>query len=599
MDADPAREYAARLGARTDEVERLSRRDRALSLVRIVLFAITIAVGWIACGPHRVPGWSVAIPGVLFIVAIVAHDRALQRRKRMERAAEFYRRGLERLDDKWRGKGPDGARFDDEHHPYARDLDLFGRGSLFQLICATRTQTGEERLARWLSAPAAPDEVRARQTAVADLRGRLELREELALLGDDVQSAVEPALLSKWATAPQQPMLARTRGFMPVVLALVALGAVVTLVGWLAFDWGWARLAYVAAIEAAIFRALRDPVNAVSLGIDKPGTELEVLALVLARFEREQFESPKLRALADSLKVDGRTASSEIARLARLSYLLSAQRNQFFFPFAFLLLWGPWFVYRIEAWRARAGKKVPRWLDAVGELEALCSLAGYAYEHPKDPFPELADDGPLLDGEALGHPLIVERACVRNDVRLGGELRLLLISGSNMSGKSTLLRTIGINTVLALAGAPVRAAKLRLSPLQVGATLRVQDSLEAGASRFYAEITRLRQLVDLAGKQPPLLFLLDEILAGTNSHDRRLGAEAVVRGLLQRGAIGLVTTHDLALTEMAEALAAQARNVHFEDALTDGKLQFDYRMRPGVVKHSNALELMRAVGLEV
>ena len=366
---------------------------------------------------------------------------------------------------------------------------------------------------------------------------------------------------------------------MPVILALVALGAVVTLVGWLAFDWGWARLAYVAAIEAAIFRALRDPVNAVSLGIDKPGAELEVLALVLARFEKEQFESPKLRALADSLKVDGRTASSEIARLARLSYLLSAQRNQFFFPFAFLLLWGPWFVYRIEAWRARAGKKVPKWLDAVGELEALCSLAGYAYEHPKDPFPELADEGPIFESEALGHPLIVERACVRNDVRLGGELRLLLISGSNMSGKSTLLRTIGINTVLALAGAPVRATRLRLSPLQVGATLRVQDSLEAGASRFYAEITRLRQLVDLAGKQPPLLFLLDEILAGTNSHDRRLGAEAVVRGLLQRGAIGLVTTHDL--------------------ALTDGKLQFDYRMRPGVVQHSNALELMRAVGLEL
>jgi len=596
---DPAGEYAARLRARSDEVARLSRRDRALSQVRLALFALTCAAGWAACGAHILPGWATAPPAVLFIVAVVLHDRALQRRKRMQRAAQFYQRGLDRLEEKWRGAGPDGARFDDEHHPYARDLDLFGRGSLFQLLSTARTQVGEETLARWLSGPAPLDEVRARQGAIADLRDRLDLREELALLGEDVQSAVEPKRLVAWATAPAPPLIARTRAFLQPLLLLTALVALVALVGWLALDWGWSPLAGVALVEAGVWRLLRDPVRTVGLGIDRPGAELEILSLVLQRFEREPLESPRLRALADSLRVDGRTASTEIARLARLSYLLSAQRNQFFAPLAFLLLWGPWFAFRIEAWRARAGRHVPRWLDAVGEWEALGSLAGYAWEHPRDPFPQLTDGAARFDGEGLGHPLLAERACVRNDVRLGGPLRLLLVSGSNMSGKSTLLRTIGINTVLALAGAPVRATRLGLSPLQVGATLRVQDSLEAGASRFYAEITRLRQLVDLAGKQPPLLFLLDEILAGTNSHDRRLGAEAVVRGLVARGAIGLVTTHDLALAEMAQALGEVARNVHFEDALTDGKLQFDYRMREGVVQHSNALELMRAVGLEV
>jgi DNA mismatch repair ATPase MutS len=188
---------------------------------------------------------------------------------------------------------------------------------------------------------------------------------------------------------------------------------------------------------------------------------------------------------------------------------------------------------------------------------------------------------------------------VRNDVVLGGAQQLFIVSGSNMSGKSTLLRTVGINAVLAQAGAPVRARRLRLSPLRVGVSIRILDSLQEGSSRFYAEITRLRQIVDLAGDDRPLLFLLDEILHGTNSHDRRIGAEAVVRGLVDRGALGLVTTHDLALTRMTEGLGARARNVHFEDHLEDGEIRFDYELREGVVEKSNAIALMRAVGLEV
>jgi len=235
----------------------------------------------------------------------------------------------------------------------------------------------------------------------------------------------------------------------------------------------------------------------------------------------------------------------------------------------------------------------------VGEFEALGSLAAYAYERPQDPFPELAEAEGCFEGEGLGHPLIPEGRNVRTDLRLSGELRVLVVSGSNMSGKSTLLRTVGVNAVLALAGAPVRARRLRLSPLEVGASIHVQDSLQAGASRFYAEITRLRQIVELTKGPRPVLFLLDEILHGTNSHDRRVGAEGVVRGLVGRGAIGLVTTHDLALALIADGLAPRAANVHFEDHLEAGKMTFDYRLRPGVVQRSNALELMRSVGLEV
>ena len=243
------------------------------------------------------------------------------------------------------------------------------------------------------------------------------------------------------------------------------------------------------------------------------------------------------------------------------------------------------------------GPALAGWIAAAGEFEALASLSGYAFEHPNDILPEIADTGRLFAAEALAHPLIPAARVVANDVRLDDATRVLLVSGSNMSGKSTLLRTVGIAAVLAQAGAPVRATRLRMSPLALGATLRVQDSLQEGRSRFFAEITRLRAIVDLTAGPTPVLFLLDELLAGTNSHDRRVGAAAVVKGLAARGAIGLVTTHDLALADLANDLGVGAANVHFSDTFQNGEITFDYRMRPGVVQTSNALELMKAVGI--
>jgi DNA mismatch repair ATPase MutS len=234
----------------------------------------------------------------------------------------------------------------------------------------------------------------------------------------------------------------------------------------------------------------------------------------------------------------------------------------------------------------------------VGEIEALCSLSAYAYEHPNDPFPQIVEGEAQFEGENLTHPLLPASKSVPNSVKLDRNLQLLIISGSNMSGKSTLLRTAGVNAVLALAGAPVRATRLQMSSLALGSTIRVMDSLQQGTSRFYAEIQRLRDIMELAKKRP-VLFLLDEILHGTNSHDRAAGAEAVIRGLLQRRAIGLVTTHDLALAKLSETLAPRAANFHFQDHLEDGRMVFDYHLYPGVVEKSNALALMRAIGLEV
>ncbi len=265
------------------------------------------------------------------------------------------------------------------------------------------------------------------------------------------------------------------------------------------------------------------------------------------------------------------------------------------------ILWTPHWALAVEEWRRRSGAVVRRWLTAVGEMEALCSLASHAYENPGDPYPEITAGPPALEAAGIGHPLIPADRLVRNDVCLGGGdgPRVLVVSGSNMSGKSTMLRTLGVNCVLAQAGAPVRARRLSLSPLSVGASIRLIDSLQEGVSRFYAEILRLRQILDLTEGGRPVLFLIDEVLHGTNSHDRRIGAEALVRGLVERGAIGLITTHDLALAEITGVLGARAANVHFEDHIENGQIHFDYLMRPGVVRKSNAIELMRQVGLEI
>jgi DNA mismatch repair ATPase MutS len=333
--------------------------------------------------------------------------------------------------------------------------------------------------------------------------------------------------------------------------------------------------------------------------VEEAAHELGLLSEVLVRMEREQFRCPLLAGLRASLDAEGEPPSRQLARLKRLVENLDSRDNVVVRVLEPFILWTPHLAVRVEDWRAQSGTAVRRWLQAAGDMEALCSLASHAFEHPADPFPEFVPEGPWIEAEAVGHPLLPEDKVVRNDIRLGGELQVIVVSGSNMSGKSTMLRTLGVNAVLAQAGSPVRARRLTLSPLAVGASIRLTDSLQGGVSRFYAEILRLRQILDETAGPLPVLFLIDEFLHGTNSHDRRIGARALVLGLVQRGAIGLITTHDLALADIADELGERAANVHFEDQIEDGKISFDYHMRPGVVRKSNAIELMRQVGLEI
>ena len=636
----PADEYRARLDARRETHSSLTRLDARFSYARLAVFgggvlcAIAAWRGWIA-------PWWLAIPLVVFALLVVRHDRVMRRREAAARAIAFYERGLARIEDRWPGTGDTGERFRNPDHLYAQDLDLFGPGSLFELLSIARTRAGEETLAGWLLAPADATEILTRQQATQDLAPRLDLREAMSLAGADIRASVHSEAL---VTGAEGPPHLNNRWIHPVA-TILTMAAIVAAAAWIATGDSAAFIAVV-LLEITFSLPLRQRIASALHGADGPARDLDVLAVVLARLEQERFTAERLTQLQRQLAGAGTpaspsvmAASTSIRRLHRLVELHDWQHNMVFAPFAAAVLWSTHLAFAIEAWRRVHGHDVREWLRISGEFEAIASLSAYHYEHPDDPFPEIVTPPSrqaVFDGVALGHPLIQADRMVRNDVHLGeprgpdpstlqqaqgrpepgrrattsgapraesrGERsapQLLVVSGSNMSGKSTLLRTVGVNAVLAFAGAPVRATALRLTPLRIGATLRIQDSLQEGRSRFYAEITRIRDIADLASGAVPVLFLLDELFHGTNSHDRVVGASGVLRAILGRQAIGLITTHDLALTKVADDLAPRAVNVHFDDRFEGGEIQFDYVMKPGPVTRSNAIALMRAVGLDV
>ena len=588
--------YVERLAERSQRLKNFARRRDRIGNVRLLVALAAAAVVWYAF--HGLFIWWIAAPIAVFIALVWWQSRIERAAECIGRAVRFYEQGIARLDNRWHGNGESGERFADPHHPYAADLDLFGRASLFELLSTARTRGGEARLAAWLKSASSVADLRARHEAVEELDPRLDMREQLAVLGSDFRTGVNPDRLAHWAGEPAKPFAAWRR----ILALLLSLAGAGTLLWWLATDFADpnARLALivVGAVEVVFGFGMRAPVVPIVSAVEEPAHDLDLLSGILATLEKQQFDSPRLKTLSDFIKVETHTASHRIAHLRRLIELLDSRDNPLVRALGPLVLWSSQVAMAIEAWRAQNGPQVAAWLDAVSEIEAISSFANYAWEHPDDPFPEYAENAcpGVFEGDEMGHPLLAEDRCVRNSVKLLDPLRLLVVSGSNMSGKSTLLRTIGVNTVLALAGAPVRAKRLRISHLSLGASIRTTDSLEEGHSRFMAEILRLKQVLELP---PPALFLLDELLHGTNSHDRALGSEGLIRALLGRGAIGLVTTHDLSLARVANELGPVAANVHFEDRLESGRLVFDYRMRPGVVERSNALDLMRAVGLDV
>lgn len=593
--ASPAAEYTRRVELWEARAQRIKPYERHMGSVRLVLAALTIATAWASLASRVLsPAWILAAV-VAFAAAVLWHAKLRRRWTRAHRALLLYRNGLGRLRGRWAGSGASGESFAAEAHVYAADLDLFGKGGLFELVSSARTRMGEDTLAQWLLAPAAAEEIRERQACIAELRDRVDLAEDLALLGEQGRLAAQPQALVRWAESPAvlpQRWIRLAAWILPLLFIATAM------------LWGTLGLAspfvLIVLIEIGVLSRLRKALGAALQAAEVALQDLNTVAELLSRVEREPFQSPAMQTLIRALSPQAQKASHGFRQLEGIASLIeSSRRNQIVGLFLNVpLLFSLQAALRAERWKRRHGAVVRTWVKTTGRIEALGSLARYSYEHPSYPFPELLAGPPRFNSLALGHPLLPDDCRIHNDVELGGDTHILLISGSNMSGKSTLLRAVGLNVVLAMAGAPVCARRLSLTPLQVAASIRINDSLQEGSSRFYAELKRLRQIYELAAGEPPVLFLLDEVLQGTNSRDRRIGAEALLRAYRERGAIGLVTTHDLALTAM-QGPEGFLRNVHFDDSIDNGTITFDYKLQNGVVTKSNALELMRSIGLKV
>jgi hypothetical protein len=596
--ASPPNEYARRQRAREAEAEARERVHIRLGNAKVAIF-IGIFAYWIVTLARNPQAWVYGVAVAAFIALSVWHERVIRALAKANAAVAFYRDGIARIEDRWMRAEPSGERFRDANHPYADDLDIFGPRSLFQLLSGCRTPMGESRLAAWLLNAAPPTEIRARQSRVDALRSRIDLRERVAVVDAGRRKLLLPDHLIAWAEQP------RTLPPLGPLVILLALLFVATFGNYFSGGSGWPVVAAL-AINGAVFSALVKRANAIAEGLSSStaATELDLLAAVVAEIEREQFDAPEISALAARLVGgdDQPSASRGIARLARVADWADSRHNVFLriadVPFLVTLQ----IAYAADRWRAGFGARLRDWVDAVGEMEALLSIAGYAYEHPADPFPDvIAAHEPCFDAADMTHPLIAAAEAVRNALRIchGAGPQILVVSGSNMSGKSTLMRTVGVNAVLALAGAPVRASRMRLTHLAVGTCLRHTDSLQEHRSGFYTEALRIRRLFDMLDGPLPAMFLFDELLSGTNSKDRRIAAEGVLSTMLERRAIGLVTTHDLSLTEIAAMFPDRVKNVHLQDHVENGRMVFDYRLRDGVITHSNALELMRMIGLDV
>ncbi len=597
---DSRQAYTARLAQAKAAMVRLDRQSAWLANLRVVAF-LALAAPFVrqAFAPVAPWMWAAAALGLVAFVALAwKHSRVIEGEARARLLSALNERGLLRLDGKWTAFAETGEEELPPQHLYAGDLNVLGPGSLFQRLDETGTVFGSRQLARWLlEPPQSLDESRARQVAVQELSRLIELRQQVvaeARLAGEARA--DPTRFLEWVEGPST--LDPIRWAFPVahVLPLVTLGLFLGAdQGWLPRGSGWAGILLQAMIVSLTNKRLRTLYEAVSIG--EGG---------LVRFEHAfralaeaKLEAPLLRSLQAGLQPGGETVPERLTGFSRRFGFAQLRQSGLMHPIINIgLLWDVHVLFRLDAWRKTSGAGARAWFEALGQVEALSSFATLAFEAPEWTTPELVEGDVALEALDVAHPLLGE--AVGNDVAFGGPGEAWLITGSNMAGKTTLLRTVGLSTVMALCGLPVRAKKFRVSRLAVVSSMRVTDSLQRGVSYFYAEVQRIAAILSAAKAAPRrCLFLLDELFMGTNTRERQIASRQLVAMLLDSGASGAVTTHDLALCELANERPKTVKNVHFRDQVVEGALTFDYRVHEGVVQTSNALEVLRRAGIPV
>ncbi|QMW07136.1 DNA mismatch repair protein MutS [Spirosoma foliorum] len=599
-----------------DRQQRFSKAEQAaqrqhnqLAFWRLVWFIGSVAAVWLLIRlDYQLGAVLVVLAGIVGFLILLKKHQSVRRERDLNHQLVFINQDEAARLKRQYLRPETGDLFGSPTHYYSGDLDVFGKHSLFRLLNRTHTYEGQSRLAAWLKAPSNPDAIRLRQQAVAELKPQLDWRQQLEALAT-IEETVgrSPDALVKWAMAETTPLpsyLNAVRFLFPAI----TLGL---FIAWLlGYVHGTAVLLGL-AVHGLILSQTAAKAKEVSEQTFEISAALRAFQSLIKQAEQVKGDSVRLRAIREALTSKDRSASEAIGLLSRLTEGLNYRRNPYFFLlFGIATLWDVHYLFRLEGWRQQYGPDLSRWFKALGELEALNSLTGFAYAHPTYTTPDIVDDELLLDFTQASHPLLPPDRSVANSLTLSGAGQTILITGSNMSGKSTFLRTVGANVVLALAGAVVSAELFWCSPVRVFTSMRTQDSLEESTSSFYAELKRLQTLIGLTkqtasadqNRSPqdrlPVLYFLDEILKGTNSADRHRGAEALIRQLHQTNASGFVSTHDLELGQLTDA-DNFVRNFHFQSDLQDGELVFDYKLRNGICESFNASQLMKAIGIEM
>jgi hypothetical protein len=599
--------YAQRRARFTAEANRLTEQSRGISHLRAIVFLALIGAGLLVERSATVLPVLLLVGTAAAFVALIAVHRRLRSRESWQRElAALNEAGVYRLERAWQRLAPRKPVRDTSGHPYAEDLDLYGQAGVAQLLGPGGSTPGAAKLDGWLLEASPPAEVRRRQEAAAELAPLLELRERLAVYGLRSRAIPMADVDRFFAWAERAPWFLERR-WLRVLTWLLPVATVLLLALHLTGRTGALWLAPVVAAAVLSVRLGGRVHHTFEEAFGREGM-FEHFPELIGTAAVVSFDAPLLRELNDRMRSDGRLAEEHLRELRRIMHAADVRLSSMHFILQLTTLWDFHVLVRLERWQRRYGAAVRGWLDAAAEVEALSALGTLAHDHPDWNFAELRETGePCLTAEALGHPLIADDVRVPNDVTVGPPRTFVLITGSNMSGKSTLLRAIGVNAVLAQAGAPCCARRLQLTPLAVRTSIHIQDSLARGISHFMAELERLKQVVDAADAVRPadaaragpvtVLYLLDEILHGTNTAERRIAARRVIRHLLDVGAIGGVTTHDLELVDDV-VLKSHVQLVHFQETFSDDqRLSFDYRLRPGLATSTNALKLMRYVGL--
>ncbi len=589
--------YTARHAVLSIEVQVTARRASRLRMVLIVLAAL-VSILAIAALRDTGPAWPILI---LFVGATFVLNRYLRARRlrdRLLRLIDMYDRAIARIDGTQMQTGETGEEFRSAVHLYDRDLAILGPDSLFGLLATVRTGVGQRGLARDLLQLPSREETLERQQAIQELTPRNDLREQIHLLGVSQFQQVTATFFDKWLDDPApvfHPALRYVLLTTTALLLLLLIAGLSHLAPWGSLN---PNLLAVLALQSAVAMYLRSRVLPILNAAPGLSNQMEMLREGLALLQNTAFVSPRLIALQRRSQVPADAVP--LLKKIQGQFVVVEQRTKEWFLIASLLLCaGTHAAISIANWKRKNAALMKEWLAAWGEFESLNALATYAYEHPDNVYPEILPSGTsTFEAQALTHPLLPANA-VANDIALNSEAQLYLISGSNMAGKSTLLRAVGLNAVLAAAGAPIRATAARISSLNIGASLALTDSLAEGKSKFLAEVERLHAILVACEEAKPVLFLIDEIFSGTNSLDRRIAAEAVARSLVVRNAIGALSTHDLTLTEMAANPLLRAINLHMASPDPADPLAFDYRLKPGANPTSNALAILSLIGIEI